>query len=101
MIKYTDAVLRITLPDLDLTGASSIKVTIAQGSQSATKDATAEALEEGGCRVTAAFVQTDTGGFNTEDFVEVQINYWISGKRSALKPVRIDFYKNLISEVMN
>ena len=90
-------VLTFTDPNLDLTTASNVYVTLKNGTVKITK--TGDALEVEPKKISVFLSQTETLGF-PEGAAEVQANWIGGGKRAATEIAPFYFSRQLLDEVL-
>ncbi len=90
-------VLTFTDPNLDLTAAEDVYVTLKNGQAKITK--TGDALEVEPKKISVFLNQTETLGF-PEGPAEIQVNWTGGGKRAASEIASFYFTRQLLDEVL-
>ena len=99
MITYTTPTITLIAAGVLITDAE-VYVTIAQGSKKLTKtDATLE-YTQSDTIVKVTLTQEETGAFEYDREVKVQVNWITDGVRAATKIERVDCFENLLDEVI-
>lgn len=102
MRQYTDAEFSLTAKGIDLTTADAVCVTVSDKTRSISVTNTTPTLAAvgGGTAVTFELTQEETGKFVENTDADVEINYWINGKRKATQIGQIRVGENLLKEVI-
>lgn len=98
MIRYTTPTETFTVENIDLSDATSIKVTFKQKSNVLTVDGTAT-YEEPDSTISCTLTQEQTGSF-AKGKLDVQANAWWGDKRDATYIGELMVYENLLDEVL-
>lgn len=102
MRQYTDAEFSLTAKGIDLTAADAVYVTVSDKTRaiSVTDQNPTLTLVGSDTAVEFELSQEQTGKFVENTKADVEINYWISGKRKATKIGQICVDENLLKEVI-
>ena len=102
MRQYTDAEFSLTAKGIDLTAADAVYVTVSDKARAISVTNTTPTLAVVGSdtAVTFELTQEQTGKFVENTKADVEINYWINGKRKGTKIGRICVDENLLKEVI-
>ena len=107
MRRYTDVTIPVKVKGFDISGADRIEVTISQGMRKVSVEPTSVSYDGHDTTMDVWLSQQQTATFssgNEEDATgraQIQVNWWLQGKRNATKAKVIDVRVNLLERVIN